>query len=216
LVVQLTPRRLRASGVIAASLLALAAVLAWRLAVIYAPVTPGRTVISGGPTTINAGHLVLRFREYGLVRTCNRIATSLDFAIYCPNLLPTDATLSASDCCVLSSPDATPVFAMDSHFKAKTPPGHLLLIAIRRGSGSSALGCATPQALGEGPRVQGHPGHWLSCTESLGDNAGHLILAWEAYGIDYSMSLHGDTPDNRLAIELMSLNLILIFPGGPL
>ena len=28
------------------------------------------------------------------------------------------------------------------------------------------------------------------------------------------MSLHGDTEDNRLALELMALNLTLHYPGG--
>jgi hypothetical protein len=92
--------------------------------------------------------------------------------------------------------------------------GHLLLIAARKTPRSSALSCATPQSLGAGPRVLGSPSYWQFCPGSAGGNAHHLILEWEDRGIDYSLSLHGDTADNRLAIELMAMNLTYVGSGG--
>ena len=67
--------------------------------------------------------------------------------------------------------------------------------------------------MADGPPVAGAPSHWETCDGS-GSNAGHLILVWEAAGIDYSISLHGETPENRAAIVLMAEQLTLVQPGN--
>jgi len=194
-----------------------------------APLPPGRTIVTGSPPGLHAGHLYLTFQHGGFFKSCGAMATKLDFPLYCPDLLPTDATISGAGCCIFSNPNVAPLFVLDSHFTAtegyrgavqvpvalgtsKIPHGHLLLIAARRTAQSSALSCASPQPAGNGPDVHNLPSFFQLCPGELGGNAHHLILTWEDQGIDYSISLHGDTKDNRLALELMTLNLYLIFP----
>ena len=211
----------------------IAAVLGWRLVAIYQPppIVPGHTVFTSGPAGVNAGRLYLAFQGGSNLKTCAALATKLNFSLFCPNLLPTDATMSGHDCCIYSNPNVAPLFVLESHFTAsrgypgaeplpvalgtsKEPHGHFLLIATRQSPSASALSCASPQGLGEGPQVGGQHSFWQFCPGDLGGNAHHLILAWEFDVILYSISLHGDTPDNRLAIELMALNLQLVPPRG--
>jgi hypothetical protein len=169
---------------------------------------------------VNAGDLYLRFQHGTLGPACGAMATKLDFPVACPNLLPSDATISGPDCCVVSNPEVAPLFVLESHFTATNgypgaepvpddaaPHGHFLLTAMRQTPESVALSCASPEALGPGPKVLGLPAFWQLCPNGSGGNAGHLMLVWENGGIEYSISLHGDSPDNRLALQLIALNL---------
>jgi len=216
--------------VIAASLAILAVAVGWRLSTFGAvkPLVPApATAYTADVTGVKAGHLYLTFQHGTLERACASMATKLDFPVACPNLLPTDTTISGADCCVFSNPRVAPLFVLESHFVTSAgypaaeavpgdagPHGHFLLIAMRKTPAASALSCASPEQLGTGPPVLGSPAYWQVCPSTSGGRAGHLMLVWERDGIEYSMSLHGDTPDNRLAIELMALNLTIHYPGA--
>ena len=130
---------------------------------------------------MKAGHLYLSFQHGTLGRACGAMAARLDYPVACPNLLPTDATILGSDCCIFSNPRIAPLFVLESHFVASAgyppaeavldepgPHGHFLLVAMRRTPESSALNCASPQALGAGPHVLGAPSFWQLCPTPSG------------------------------------------------
>jgi hypothetical protein len=214
--------------VIVASLAILAAVLGWRLTTYLKPVpiTPGSTTYVPQIGGVKAGHLYLTFQYGTLGQSCIELANELNFPVACPNLLPSDATISGPECCLFSNPRVAPLFVFESHFTATNgypaaepvpnesgPHGHFLLTAMRRTPESAALTCVSPEDLGPGPKVLGVPASWQLCPAGSGGSSGHLMLVWEIGGVEYTISLHGDSRDNRLALQLIALNLTLDYPG---
>jgi len=217
--------------VIVASVALLAVAGGWRLAAY--PVVPARVAVTttmlpvptAPPDGLRLPHLFLTPQHGASATACQEMADRLNFAVPCPDLLPVDATISGPDCCIFSNPNVAPLFVLEFHFRAPTgyppselsrdgiPRGHLVIIGQHLTATSSALACSATTPAGDGPPVGGAPSHWETCGGS-GSNAGHLILEWEAAGIDYSISLHGETPENRAAIVLMAEQLTLVAPGN--
>ena len=150
---------------------------------------------------------------------CRAMAARLGFAVPCPDLLPTDATISSPSCCTFGNPNVAPLFVLEEHFRAPAgyqvaepsdiPRGHLVIVATRRTPLSSALTCESTTPAGEGPQIWAGRSFWEVCAGS-GSNNGHVSLEWELAGIAYSVSLHGDTPENRSAVTLIAGHLELV------
>ncbi len=216
---------------IVASVALLAVAGGWKLAAY--PVVPARVALTttvvpvptAPPDALRLPHLFLGPQNGTNFTACQEMADRLGFAVPCPGLLPVDATISGPDCCIFSNPNVAPLFVLEYHFRAPTgypsselsrdgiPRGHLVIIGQHLTATSSALACSATTPAGVGPPVGGASSHWETCGGS-GSNAGHLILEWEAAGIDYSISLHGETPENRAAIVLMAERMTLVPPGN--
>ena len=151
------------------------------------------------------------------------MADRLGFAVPCPDLLPSDAVISGPACCIFGNPNVPPLFVLESHFTAPTgyppaeassgpAPGHLVIIAERRSPISSALACQTTIPDGPGPAIWGAASYWERCP-GPGTNKSHVILEWDSAGIAYSVSLHGETVENRAAVALIAGGVTVVEPG---
>ncbi|MDQ6919107.1 MAG: hypothetical protein M3Z98_07085 [Candidatus Dormibacteraeota bacterium] len=214
-----------------ASLAHLAVIGGWRLATYprvaqRVALTPAEAPAPYPPDAVRLPHLFLTPQK-APVPSCQEIADRLGFPAPCPGLLPAEATISGPDCCVFHDhdPNVAPRFVLEYHFRAPAgypsselsgdgiPRGHLVIIGQQARAATSAVACSAPTPLDTGPPVAGSPSRWEHCS-GPGSNAGHLILEWAAAGIDYSISLHGETPENRAAIVLMVERLTFIPPGN--
>ena len=168
---------------------------------------------------VRLDHLYLTPQHGSGVAPCQAMAIRLGFAVPCPDLLPTDATISSSSCCTFGNPNVAPLFVLEDYFRApagypvaeptEIPRGHLVIVATRRTPLSSALTCEATTPAGDGPQIWAASSFWETCA-SRGSNKGHVILEWEVAGIAYSVSLHGDTPENRSAVTLIARHLELV------
>ena len=147
-----------------------------------------------------AGHLYLSLSARYLGRACGAIWRPGRLSRRLPNFLPTDATISGSDCWIFSNPSDRPALRPErSHFVASAAtrppkpflmnPGPTAISSWSRCAGrpSRRTDCASLQALGAGPDVLGAPSFWQSSADPVGAPApGPLMLAWEIEGIQYS------------------------------
>ena len=217
---------------IVASLALLGATAGWKIAsfphvasriAVHASPPPAYAAPAAAPDAVQLDHLFLTVQHEASIPACHTMADQLGFAVPCPNLLPTDAFISGPACCIFGNPKVAPLFVLESHFTAPAgyPPaeassgpatGHLVIIAERRTPIASALSCQTTISDGTGPPIWGSTSYWELC-HVPGTNQGHRILEWETAGIAYSVSLHGETEENRTAIALIAVHLDLVEPG---
>jgi hypothetical protein len=214
----------RALAVIALSTTLVVVVGGWKVAAWAHP--PTAAVKTSLPAALVASHDAVRLEHLYLtpqhgagLTSCQAMAARLGFAVPCPDLLPTDATISSPICCTFGNPNVAPLFVLEDHFRAPPgypvaepsdiPRGHLVIVATRRTPLSAALTCESTTPAGVGPRIWANPAYWEVCAGG-GSNRGHVILEWEQAGIAYSVSLHGDTPENRSAVELIARHLQLV------
>lgn len=216
---------------IGASVALLAIVGAWKLAT-YPPVIPRVPLVPKVEPVPAVPDNAVRVQDLFLVPqlgapvlACQEMADGLGFAVPCPELLPSNATISDARCCIFKIPKVPPLFVLDFHFRAPAgypgaelsndgiARGHLVIIGERRSAASAALACQATIPDGDGPTIDGSPSYWQRCP-GPGAEAGHLILEWEVNGISYSVSLHGYTEENRAAIELIAEEIQLVEATG--
>ena len=149
-----------------------------------------------------------------LRRSCAKAARKLKTVIYCPLRVPAKWTPQFLCAGCNGTFGATGYFeAPRGYIGSRTPgetTGHFTVWAathdkIRDGY----VGCVNRPTAGH-LRVRGRTMAWIVCPPGSSLDGGHVLLVWSQGGWKYALSLHSDTPTNRMLLSRIARHLLAV------